>query len=697
MASFTLNWTPIITPNVLGQRGYYRQKSVGGTFLTDGFVPANDLPTSAITVARPGLLDNTVYQFQLANICEDGGPTFNDNGIQEFIDFVCSVPMTYDIEETSITVKFVGLPADINQVQIAFEGKPLETIVVVGGNASHEYTGLTPNTEYTVTAKYGAIVNGAQLFDSVNTCSDTVTTAEIQCGPATNIQLEGQEPNFIWLPDLAVCENSSLFEVDRQITGLYNPADTFYDSITGRMYVGDLFDPNGNIYWFDPMSATGPGDMTYSNAVNTEIYTLKWDTQNRVCYMVGRNTGGMLVYDIASDTVTTLPYGTDGGAFNRIGIYIGATQVYSNYKGPGGNSIVVVNRNTLSVNQVLISAIPNNSRFGVGGYTLDEAAGNIFVVAGSGSSVSTVGVYDLNFSNNITNIVLPVTATWDHGRYWQSIWTDPVDQKVYVGDFGGNTRYVIDSSTYNILFQETIQPREGKSNVVTSHAINPVNNDIYCSIDCMNTSEDSAISRARLINRSTGGSDYMYEGIHVTTLAPVEATGILATANPGVPPWVGGGQDGSIAILNMYAAGDNTGRKITKTLKEVDANNGNIPTGNTKPNLPSDPDYIAPVIDTTTCPVTFTTNCPVDQVSSYRDNTLYFEFSLPSSVINNPAIDIIQIEAFNTDTTVVDGTPIVYNSPFSNYFSGGISGLGGTNYAVRIKYITAPSTVIQTC
>lgn len=45
----------------------------------------------------------------------------------------------------------------------------------------------------------------------------------------------------------------------------------------------------------------------------------------------------------------------------------------------------------------------------------------------------------------------------------------------------------------------------------------------------------------------------------------------------------------------------NTGRKIYNTLVEIDANTG-VATGNTKPNTVGDPDYVPPVVDTTTCP-----------------------------------------------------------------------------------------------
>jgi len=47
---------------------------------------------------------------------------------------------------------------------------------------------------------------------------------------------------------------------------------------------------------------------------------------------------------------------------------------------------------------------------------------------------------------------------------------------------------------------------------------------------------------------------------------------------------------------------NNTGLKIYTLLIEVSNKTGE-PTGRTKPNLPEDPDYIAPEIDYNACPI----------------------------------------------------------------------------------------------
>lgn len=46
----------------------------------------------------------------------------------------------------------------------------------------------------------------------------------------------------------------------------------------------------------------------------------------------------------------------------------------------------------------------------------------------------------------------------------------------------------------------------------------------------------------------------------------------------------------------------NTGQKAYATLEQYYLDD-NTPTGVTKPNVISDPDYVAPVTDTTTCPL----------------------------------------------------------------------------------------------
>lgn len=74
-----------------------------------------------------------------------------------------------------------------------------------------------------------------------------------------------------------------------------------------------------------------------------------------------------------------------------------------------------------------------------------------------------------------------------------------------------------------------------------------------------------------------------------------------------------------------------TGKLIYSILQEIDTLSGN-PTGVTKPNVPSDPDYVAPIIDTVACPAATgwrgyapTAYCQTNPDSSNTGNKIYVE------------------------------------------------------------------------
>lgn len=81
---------------------------------------------------------------------------------------------------------------------------------------------------------------------------------------------------------------------------------------------------------------------------------------------------------------------------------------------------------------------------------------------------------------------------------------------------------------------------------------------------------------------------------------------------------------------------NNTGVKIYRWLKEIDVNTG-LPTGARKPNLPNDPDYVAPVIDLDNCPLDrkFFSLKWSDQdapINQYADRSYIFDNSLNATV-----------------------------------------------------------------
>lgn len=147
----------------------------------------------------------------------------------------------------------------------------------------------------------------------------------------------------------------------------------------------------------------------------------------------------------------------------------------------------------------------------------------------------------------------------------------------------------------------------------------------------------------------------------------------------------------------------NTGTKIVITLKEVEAPCPYPYTGctcapgcPTEPNSPSDPDYIAPYQDLVACPIIYTTTCPV-VVCTGLTTSILFEFSLLSSVINNPALDKVKIKAMLIGVEQAQVT-FTFPGPSANYFNGTLTGLvTSTTYDIEIDYLNVSNAVVANC
>lgn len=175
MPQFNLTWfntAVIINPNATGQRALYRQKSVGGSFISTGFTPANDLPKFASASTSPVLAANTIWEFRVQAICTEGGPTNNDNGIIEAIKFACLTPTLAKTTTTAtITLNITGL--DITKARFVLH-KDSDNSVVSGptivnpsGSAiSLNVTGLTPDTVYYWMVELYSTVNGVEVISS---------------------------------------------------------------------------------------------------------------------------------------------------------------------------------------------------------------------------------------------------------------------------------------------------------------------------------------------------------------------------------------------------------------------------------------------------------------------------------------------------------------------------------------------------
>jgi len=142
----------------------------------------------------------------------------------------------------------------------------------------------------------------------------------------------------------------------------------------------------------------------------------------------------------------------------------------------------------------------------------------------------------------------------------------------------------------------------------------------------------------------------------------------------------------------------NTGRKIVITLKEIDVNHGNTPTGQTKPNISSDPDYVDPYVDLTACPLEFVDTCP-EIAGTGQVQKIELEFNLPDGVIKNPNIKKVRVSALNPSNVVGSTQTITLpNTPTPNYFHLYLLSLTtGVTYHITIEYLNASNAVVKSC
>lgn len=209
MAQFTLTWdntAVLANPNATAQRALYRLKAVGGAFISAGFTPANDLAKTAITSTTPALGSNIVIETKVQSICTLNGPTDNDNGIQEVIDFSCIVPT---LTKTSTTADASLDVTGTDIIKATFTLRKSSDNSIVSGptvisrsvnTIATGATGLTGSTNYYWQVELHATVQGVEVKSSSVNYLGTVcgpyavtTDAPPVCNPITSIDVSSIE------------------------------------------------------------------------------------------------------------------------------------------------------------------------------------------------------------------------------------------------------------------------------------------------------------------------------------------------------------------------------------------------------------------------------------------------------------------------------------------------------------------------
>jgi hypothetical protein len=174
MGSFLLNWTPAGGLNSTGQQVQYKV-STDSTWTT-----VTTLSASASTYTVLGLVDNTIYDFRVVNLCSFGGPTSGTNF--QTINLTCptvTVTPTYN----SVSFSFPNLGASVTEYRVDLLNAAgslvlaFKNITATGVTMSDSFVGLSSVTGYQlrVTVKAGT-------FSKVCTASSFTTDALPSCG-----------------------------------------------------------------------------------------------------------------------------------------------------------------------------------------------------------------------------------------------------------------------------------------------------------------------------------------------------------------------------------------------------------------------------------------------------------------------------------------------------------------------------------
>lgn len=138
----------------------------------------------------------------------------------------------------------------------------------------------------------------------------------------------------------------------------------------------------------------------------------------------------------------------------------------------------------------------------------------------------------------------------------------------------------------------------------------------------------------------------------------------------------------------------NTGRHIARRLRLRNITTDTL-TGDTKLNLPGDPDYAAPTQDTDTCPVPTGLVCPEVIAGISGFDSILYNFSLPNQVIVNSGIVTLRVILKTDGGATVDSHDYTVFTP--NYFAAEFTGLTEDIYLITLEYRDAEDVLIHSC
>jgi hypothetical protein len=361
------------------------------------------------------------------------------------------------------------------------------------------------------------------------------------------------EDSFRWVALEFICEldepvTVAPFDEPGDFTGLSSPGVVQQHPTNGAFYIGDHDDPVSNFY---SIAAVG-GRTSYGGS--TTIYNfIKDKTNSRIFGSAA--VGGMKVFDILTQTVTTVPYGSDV-ALSRDGMWIVENNIMARDRTTA--SITTIDRTTLNVIAVkLISAIPSGATYLTGEFSLLYVENEIWVIPNK-RAAGGIARYSLDLSTLLGTFDLPAQLTvpdWGDDEYMQQAFYDVEGSRVYIHDTGSSQTFVYDRETIAVL--ETFEwfKADTIEGILMEYFTDPITGALYLNYKGRDATDFTDL-RVYIMDRLTSEILRMYP--NKTLLGDLERDGstiYMRTAVPGNKSWEGGswGADGSI---NQYSHGE---------------------------------------------------------------------------------------------------------------------------------------------
>lgn len=533
MANLSLDFSFSITP-ANGFRVRYRPAGSSD--------PYSVYPTRFFT--SPAVISSLVDQDYEGFI--DG-----DNGDGTFCDPVTFASSKYScVGITDFNLTSTDGQITINS-PITFAQRPIvnQTITVV---CTDMVTNTVVGSDFIVVDQDGNLVDPIGIYTFGNLISNRNYQISLinKCNSAFHHEKQktaSDSATYAWITNTFTCEQDNVFTLLSTLTGFSSPVEIYFDAPTGRFYVGDNDNSSGNAYWFDPTVLAGPSDLHFIAGCIGTVYAVVSDPVHRRMYFVGLDIGGLKVLDIATNTFSTIPYGTEGFAFSRNFIKVLTDKIYLFDRNTG--TITILDRATLAIiNTKNITSIPSGTTY-FDAFNMIQVGSELWITS-EFRNTPTIAVYDLALTTLITTIALPGSINEFSSRYRQNDYRDEANDKVYIGDAGSSKLFVLDGASRTIVHTEVYTNRQGKLYSTHTFLDDPITGDLYMNVTCYSTSGDlTPKQRVFIMDRTTYAKLNALINQNFTSISSQSGTNKLFAVLPGTRNWEGGGvwmNDGQI-------------------------------------------------------------------------------------------------------------------------------------------------------